>query len=224
VRGERTRERLLTAAVELFGSRGFEATSMKDLAAAAGVQAPAIYNHFQSKEDILIAATTWALEDFYNAVVAADDQGSPTAERLKQLVRRHVLYQLEHDRLARANDLLLSMEALEKVMPASAHEHVWALLRQYLDLTTDLVTELTVTTTGLPPARVSALAIQSMCDRVLSWYKPHGPLSPDEVADAFWILVQGMLRISLDDTDPVLPSTRSRASATKTARNRASSK
>ena len=37
-RGEVTRERLLAAAVELFGSQGFEATSMKELAAAAGVR------------------------------------------------------------------------------------------------------------------------------------------------------------------------------------------
>ena len=43
-RGEATRERLLIAAIRLFGSQGFESTSMKELAAAAGVRAPAIYN------------------------------------------------------------------------------------------------------------------------------------------------------------------------------------
>ena len=55
-RGMRTREQILNAAIDLFGSRGFAATSMKDLASAAGVRAPAFYNHFSSKERILAAA------------------------------------------------------------------------------------------------------------------------------------------------------------------------
>jgi AcrR family transcriptional regulator len=199
VRGEQTRERLLTAAVELFGSRGFEATSLKDLAASAGVRAPAIYNHFDSKEDILVAAATWALTDFYRNVVESDDPVAPPVKRLELLVKRHVLYQLEHHRLARANDLVLSMAAWDEVMPAGAYERLTLLLRRYLDVMTELVARIT-SADSLPPSRVTALAIQSMCDRVPSWYKPRGRFTPAEVASAYWVLVQGMIQLPLNNT------------------------
>src|SRR5579875_3799324 len=163
VRGERTRERLLSAAVELFSSRGFEATTMKDLAAAAGIQAPAIYNHFESKELVLVAATTWALEDFLAQVVAVDDPNAPPEQRLEQLVRRHVLYQIQNERIASANDLVMAMELSEDVVPEAAQRRLRELMRGYLDLTTQLVAELTDESL---PTRVSALVILSTCDRV----------------------------------------------------------
>jgi AcrR family transcriptional regulator len=53
-----TRERLLKAATRLFGEGGVDATSMRDLASVAGIQAPSIYNHVQSKEELLEAALT----------------------------------------------------------------------------------------------------------------------------------------------------------------------
>src|SRR3546814_7880048 len=45
-----TRERLLEAAVQLFGDRGFAATTMRDLAAAVGIKAPAIRSEEHTSE------------------------------------------------------------------------------------------------------------------------------------------------------------------------------
>jgi AcrR family transcriptional regulator len=59
-----TRSRLLSAAIELFGSQGFDSTTMKELGAHAGVGAPAAYNHFPSKDAILAEAVTWAMQAF----------------------------------------------------------------------------------------------------------------------------------------------------------------
>lgn len=50
------RERLLTHAVTLFGRNGFEATSLNDIGAAAGVTGPSLYSYFDSKADILESA------------------------------------------------------------------------------------------------------------------------------------------------------------------------
>jgi AcrR family transcriptional regulator len=199
IRGQRTRERLLTAAVELFSSRGFEATTMKDLAEASGIQAPAIYNHFESKELILVAATTWALEDFLDRVVGRDDPSASAERRLEQLVRRHVLYQIENERVASANDLVLAMDSFEEVVPAPALAHLKGLMRQYLDLTTRLVRELIDSADDVPSPRVTALVILSTCDRVLSWYKRGGAMSGEQVADAYWTLIRSMLRLSPPD-------------------------
>jgi AcrR family transcriptional regulator len=196
-RGEATRERLLAAAIQLFGSQGFESTSMKELAAAAGVRAPAIYNHFESKESILAAATIWALEDFHAQVAGTDDPAGDVCDRLENLVRRHVIYQLEHVRLARANDLVMDADALRNLLPDAAHAHVRELMRRHLDLATAIIDQIQRTRSSgpLPPPRLCALAVLTMCDRVLSWYKPGGALSKEEVAAAYWDLVRGMLHL-----------------------------
>ncbi|WP_188194724.1 TetR/AcrR family transcriptional regulator [Nonomuraea sp. SYSU D8015] len=46
-------ERILRTAARLFAQHGYSATSTRDIAAAVGVQQPAIYKHFSSKDDIL---------------------------------------------------------------------------------------------------------------------------------------------------------------------------
>ena len=197
-RGEETRERLLAAAIQLFGSQGFESTSMKELAAAAGVRAPAIYNHFQSKERILAAATIWAMEDFHAQVVRTDNPAADARDRLANLVRRHVIYQLEHVQLARSNDLVMDADALRQLLPTDAHTHVRQLMRQHLNLITGIIDELQQTRPSRPPLpapRLCALAVLTMCDRVLSWYKPDGALSKQEIAAAYWELVRSMLHL-----------------------------
>lgn len=52
-----TRERLLTEAMRLFSDKGFEATSVSQIEAAAGLAAGsgALYRHFKSKDDLLVA-------------------------------------------------------------------------------------------------------------------------------------------------------------------------
>ncbi|TWC11589.1 TetR family transcriptional regulator [Pseudomonas sp. SJZ083] len=54
-RGEDTRARIVAAALKLFGERGFEAASTRDIAAAAGVNAPALRYYFDNKEGVYLA-------------------------------------------------------------------------------------------------------------------------------------------------------------------------
>ncbi|CAN7196981.1 CerR family C-terminal domain-containing protein [Trinickia sp. LjRoot230] len=51
-RGEETRLRIIGAAIEVFGERGFEAASTRDIAARAGVNAPALQYYFANKEGV----------------------------------------------------------------------------------------------------------------------------------------------------------------------------
>ena len=51
-RGDETRERIIEAAVKLFGERGFGGASTRDIAAAAGVNAPALQYYFENKEGL----------------------------------------------------------------------------------------------------------------------------------------------------------------------------
>ena len=66
--GEETRERLLEVAATLFAREGYRGVSLAEIAGAAGISAPAIYNHFGSKDDLFIETATNIFEEIKDAV------------------------------------------------------------------------------------------------------------------------------------------------------------
>ncbi|MDD5468138.1 MAG: TetR/AcrR family transcriptional regulator [Anaerolineales bacterium] len=54
-RGERTRQRILNAAQDLFTRQGYHGTSMRQIANKAGLAVAGVYNHFASKEEVFVA-------------------------------------------------------------------------------------------------------------------------------------------------------------------------
>ena len=77
------RNAILDEALLLFSEKGFEPTSMRDIAAAVGMRAPSLYNHFKGKRelfDALIDRETAYIEDVLHASGAMalpdDDPGS----------------------------------------------------------------------------------------------------------------------------------------------------
>jgi len=77
---EQTRQRLLAQAQRLFRERGYAATSLEQIADAAGVTKGAIYGHFASKEDLMLSALEAAPAPDYSGTL--DDQSRPLRERL----------------------------------------------------------------------------------------------------------------------------------------------
>ncbi|MGV3757952.1 MAG: TetR/AcrR family transcriptional regulator [Actinomycetota bacterium] len=71
----RRRQQLLEVALQVFGERGFHPTSMNDVAEAAGVTKPVLYQHFRSKRDlyreVLTDVGTQLLEEITKATAAA---------------------------------------------------------------------------------------------------------------------------------------------------------
>jgi AcrR family transcriptional regulator len=65
---EETRKRLLQAAAALFARNGLHGTTLGEIAAAAGLTAPAIYNHFSSKDDLFIAAACVMFDEIAGAI------------------------------------------------------------------------------------------------------------------------------------------------------------
>ena len=67
--GASTRERILDVALDLFTDQGFDGTSMREIAERLGISKPAIYYHFASKEEILMALHM-RLHEFGKAALA----------------------------------------------------------------------------------------------------------------------------------------------------------
>jgi AcrR family transcriptional regulator len=65
------RQQILEAAADLYAVRGFEATSMRDVAAAVGLMSGSLYYHFASKEDLYVAVEDASVLKVFSAVQAA---------------------------------------------------------------------------------------------------------------------------------------------------------
>lgn len=78
VTAEQTRERLLSAAADVFAERGYDGTRVADIAAAAGVSNGALYAHFGSKAELLVAALRTHGRRLLEEAFAADPDRSVT--------------------------------------------------------------------------------------------------------------------------------------------------
>jgi AcrR family transcriptional regulator len=93
-RGRRTREQLLSAAADLVAERGFHAVGIADIGAAAGVSGAAIYRHFASKQDLLVALLDRVVEGLRDGARAAVADAHTPDESLDALIAAHVDFAL----------------------------------------------------------------------------------------------------------------------------------
>ena len=79
------RARILAAATELFGAKGFSDVSMQDVARAAGVTKAALYYHFADKSDLYTTVALARIVSIHEAMEAAANEGGTLEERLVRL-------------------------------------------------------------------------------------------------------------------------------------------
>jgi AcrR family transcriptional regulator len=80
------RERLLCEAAELFSRKGYAATSVGEIVAAAGVTKPVLYYHFESKEGLYVQLMQESLGKFHAAVEAGlEGVGGTAADQIRRL-------------------------------------------------------------------------------------------------------------------------------------------
>jgi AcrR family transcriptional regulator len=79
---ERTRRRLLRAAVQVFDRKGYAAASVREIVSLAGVTKPALYYYFGSKDGLLTAVLEEAARRFQEALSRAVERQGTTRERL----------------------------------------------------------------------------------------------------------------------------------------------
>jgi AcrR family transcriptional regulator len=157
---------VLTAAVRLFNERGYEATSMGDLAERLGITKSSIYHHVSGKQELLRMAVDHALDGLFEAADEVRDLDAPAIERLEALIRRSVLV------LA---DRLDFVTLLLRVRGNTAVEQQALMRRRIFDAR---VTELVKQAQAAGDIRadvdaaVAARLLFGMVNSLTEWYRP----------------------------------------------------
>ena len=169
---------LLDIAVAVFNERGYDATSMEELAARLGVTKSAIYHHVSSKVELLRLALDRALDALFAVTEEPGATTGPAIDRLEHVVRGSV-------RVLAAElpfvTLLLRVRGNSPVEEAAL-----ARRRRFDRVVTDLVRAAEDEGDVRPdvdPAITSRLLFGTV-NSLTEWYRPDGGLSADDLADA----------------------------------------
>jgi AcrR family transcriptional regulator len=102
MRKQVSKKKMLNKARALFWSKGYNATSMRDIAAAYGCKPANIYNFFPKKEDILFEVLLEEMEQIINPIKHLEkDENNHPAEQLKFIIDSHLRITLSYRRSAK---------------------------------------------------------------------------------------------------------------------------
>ena len=82
-------DRILLSALELFSSKGYDATSVREICEAAGITKPTLYHFYGSKEGVYRALVDGALDDFRKAITRALQAPGSAVQRLRRVGRAY---------------------------------------------------------------------------------------------------------------------------------------
>ncbi|WP_063059301.1 TetR/AcrR family transcriptional regulator [Nocardia sienata] len=93
--GRDTKRAILDAAVRLFVAKGFEETSLREIADAVGITKPSLYYHFASKLELLVAIVDPLLDDL-RALADEVEQMTPDVEGRRTILQTYIRAMIRH--------------------------------------------------------------------------------------------------------------------------------
>ena len=157
---------VLAAAVRLFNERGYEATSMDDVAKRLGITKSSLYHHVTGKQELLRIAVGQALDGLHEAMDEVEALDAPALDRLETLIRRSVLVLAER---------LEYVTLLLRVRGNTAVEQQALLRRRIFDAkVTELVKQAQAEGSIRPDvsAATAARLLFGMVNSLIEWYSP----------------------------------------------------
>ncbi len=173
---------VLDEAARLFRIRGFEGTSVREIAKAVGMLPGSLYCHFETKEALLVAVYIKGVRQITDAVQAAVDRESEPWDRLEAACVAHLEAILHDDDYA---------QVVVRVRPADvpvAHASLIELRNRYEDLFADLIRALPLARST--DRRVLRLMLVGAMNWSQTWYRPGGRFNPRAIARKFIALLR----------------------------------
>jgi len=175
---ENRRDELVRVSARLFRERGFDGTTIRDIADAVGMRSGSPFYHFKTKQDILAAVMEEGLRAGLPAAEAIAAADLPPRAKFRQLVRAHLEIVL-----GEGHDFIPVLLYDWRSLTPELRERVQILRDRYDRLWQDVVDELA--TAGLLQAEgpVSRLLLMGAVNYTALWYKPGQGLNLDQIAD-----------------------------------------
>lgn len=174
-------DRFLDAAARLFRQQGFEATTVREIARAAGSLPGSLHYRYPTKAALLIDLTRRGMDADLATVRSAIAGVADPVERLRLALRARLGYLLSRDA---AQVILYDWRALK----GRARDEMIRLRDRYEAFWSGLVYEAAGSGRLRPDLDLKLLRflLLGAINSVAQWYSPRGQSAPGEVADAFW--------------------------------------
>jgi AcrR family transcriptional regulator len=169
---------IITRALGLFSKMGYEATSMREIAAAVGVKPPSLYNHYRAKEAILWEIVRSALDEILAGQERVFAEHDDLLSQLRAFVRMHAEFHARQSQAATIVNANLSSLTRPHYREAVALRERYE--RRFRGLLESGAQEGVF---DLEDLRLTSFAILEMGMGIARWYRPAGVLSVDELAE-----------------------------------------
>ncbi|HEY4902254.1 MAG TPA: TetR/AcrR family transcriptional regulator [Candidatus Sulfotelmatobacter sp.] len=185
-----SRQEILRTAGRLFQQRGYDATSMNDVAAALKLSKGGLYHHFQSKDEILYQIMNHAMDITQERVIDPVRRIADPEQALRALIRLHIEVVLS----PRDREITVMLHE-NHPLPPSLRKKINARKKEYVRFLENLITEVQKfrRATGKVSPRAAAFALLGMINWIYQWYKPEGELQAQNLVPQFTDLVFGGL-------------------------------
>jgi TetR/AcrR family transcriptional regulator, cholesterol catabolism regulator len=185
-------QEILRSAARLFQQRGYDATSMNDVAAALKLSKGGLYHHFQSKDEILFEIMNHAMELTQERVLAPVRNIASAEDRLRALIRLHIEVVLS----PRDREITVMLHE-NHPLPPGLRKRIHHRKKEYVHFVESLIAEVqkeaqrTRASKGAVSARAATFALLGMINWIYQWYKPEGELQANTLIPQFTELVFG---------------------------------
>lgn len=129
----RRRQEIFDASAHLFVEKGFAETSMREIAAAAGIGKATLYDYFRTKDEVLLSFLEREVHALAAHAAEIGRQELPATEKLRQIVLMHLEYWLPR----KAFYIRLTIEAQR--LPLQSQERIQVARHAYQDMLRNLI-------------------------------------------------------------------------------------
>ena len=170
-------DQILRAALECFVEQGYAGTSVRDIAARAGISVAGLYHHHDSKRVLLERLMETTMDDLVLVLDAAlEGAGPDPVDRFEAVIEAHVRFHCERpEESFVGNSELRSLEPEARQRVIGKRDEV----QDFFAVVVDGGNDAGVFAVARPHATSRALA--SMCVAVSSWYRRDGELGAEEI-------------------------------------------
>lgn len=172
------RSELINKSARLFREKGYEKTTVRDIAAAVGMQAGSWFYHFKSKHDILLAIVEQGLERSVTQIRAIVAQDLPPRDMFRALVHSHL-----NTLLAPNHDFIPVLLYEGRSLEPEARAKIAALTHQYEMVWDQVLLRLQQSGDWALPGKLDRLLLFGSLNWTAQWYRQGVGLSIEQLAE-----------------------------------------